>query len=167
MWRHGVKVDILEFEWGTPVIPEAVADKLKGSKYKLVAVVHAETSTGACNPIADIGGIVAGTDSLYLVDTVTSLGGIPVEMDKWNVDICYSGTQKCISCPPGISSISFSDRAVEAIMKRSRKVPNGYTIIQLPSTCSMAFIRRWSLLGGAGKCLRKACRKPQATCERS
>jgi len=124
--RLGAKVDTVEFEWGTPVIPEKVKAQLEKKDYSLVAVVHAETSTGVKNPVAEIGELVKKTNALYLVDTVTSLGGIPVEVDNWNIDILYSGTQKCLSCPPGLAPVSFSDRAVQKTLDRKSKVPNWY-----------------------------------------
>jgi alanine-glyoxylate transaminase / serine-glyoxylate transaminase / serine-pyruvate transaminase len=124
--RLGANVDTIEFEWGTPVIPATVKDKLAQKEYNLVAVVHAETSTGVCNPVAEISDLVKNTKSLFLVDTVTSLGGIPVEADVWQVDAMYSGTQKCLSCPPGLAPISFSERAVEKLLQRKNKVPNWY-----------------------------------------
>ena len=100
--RLGAVVDQLEFEWGTPVAVDAVKQKLAGEPYRIVAVVHAETSTGVANPVAEIGKLVRPTGALYLVDGVTSLGGMPVELDEWGVDAFYSGTQKCLSCPPGL-----------------------------------------------------------------
>ena len=124
--RLGAKVDALEFEWGTPVVPADVEKKLESSKYDLIAVVHAETSTGVRNPVEEISKIVTKTGALFLVDTVTSLGGIPVKVDEWKIDAIYSGTQKCLSCPPGLSPVSMSDRAVKKIMDRKSKVPNWY-----------------------------------------
>ncbi len=124
--RLRAEVDTLEFPWGTPVVPEAVRERLATREYDLVAVVHAETSTGVCNPVAEIGSLVRACDALYLVDTVTSLGGIPVAMDAWGADVLYSGTQKCLSCPPGLAPISFSERAVAKLQARSNKVPNWY-----------------------------------------
>ena len=124
--RLGAEVDSLKFEWGTPVILDSVREQLAQKKYDLVAVVHAETSTGVCNPVAEIGKMVAENGALYLVDCVTSMGGIDVKMDEWNIDALYSGTQKCLSCPPGLSPVSFSDRAVEKLTNRKTKVPNWY-----------------------------------------
>jgi len=129
--RLGARVDSLEFEWGTPVIPERVEEKLKTAEYKIVAVVHAETSTGVRNPVEHISQILKGKDSFFLVDTVTSLGGIKVAVDEWGVDALYSGTQKCLSCPPGLAPVSFSDRAVDAISRRDTKVPNWYLDISM------------------------------------
>jgi alanine-glyoxylate transaminase/serine-glyoxylate transaminase/serine-pyruvate transaminase len=124
--RLGARVDSMEYEWGTPVLVDEVAEKLKQNNYKIVAMVHAETSTGVANPVEAIGELVKGTDSLFLVDTVTSLGGMEVAVDKWGIDIIYSGTQKCLSCPPGIAPVSVSDRAVEILRNREKKVPNWY-----------------------------------------
>jgi alanine-glyoxylate transaminase/serine-glyoxylate transaminase/serine-pyruvate transaminase len=129
--RLGAQVDELEFAWGTPVVPEAVERKLKGVEYKLLAMVHAETSTGVCNPAADIGDLVRGKETLYLLDAVTSLGGIPVEVESWGVDALYSASQKCLSCPPGLAPVSFSRRAVETLRRRRSPVPNWYLDVGL------------------------------------
>ncbi|SHN55450.1 pyridoxal-phosphate-dependent aminotransferase family protein [Desulfovibrio litoralis] len=124
--RLGAEVDALEFEWGTPVLLDKVEEALKKNNYKVVAVVHAETSTGVCNPVKEIGELVAKSGALFLVDAVTSLGGMPVLTDEWKIDAIYSGTQKCLSCPPGLSPVSFSARAVETLKNRKTKVPNWY-----------------------------------------
>ena len=124
--RLGAKVDTLEFEWGKPVDVNEAKKKIDTKTYKIVAVVHAETSTGVCNPVAEIGSLLAGSDTLYMVDTVTSLGGMGVNMDKWGIDSLYSGTQKCISCPPGLAPVAFSDKAVTVLKGRKSKVPNWY-----------------------------------------
>lgn len=124
--RLGARVETLEFEWGSPVEAKKVQEKLKEKSYKIVAVVHAETSTGVRNPVDEIGDLLKGKDTLYLVDAVTSLGGIEVNVDAWGIDALYSGSQKCLSCPPGLSPVSFSDRALEVILHRSEKVPNWY-----------------------------------------
>jgi alanine-glyoxylate transaminase/serine-glyoxylate transaminase/serine-pyruvate transaminase len=124
--RLGAEVDSLEFEWGTPVIVDRVKDRLDNRAYKIVSMVHAETSTGVANPVQEVGKLVKESDALFLVDAVTSLGGMKVDVDKWGIDIIYSGTQKCLSCPPGISPVSVSKRAVEALTSRKSKVPNWY-----------------------------------------
>jgi alanine-glyoxylate transaminase/serine-glyoxylate transaminase/serine-pyruvate transaminase len=129
--RLGANVDILEFAWGTPVDVNAVEKKIRRESYKIVAVVHAETSTGVRNPIAEIGTLVKGSDTIYLVDTVTSLGGLEVRMDDWNIDVLYSGTQKCLSCPPGLAPLSFSDKALAKLSGRKTKVPNWYLDLTL------------------------------------
>ena len=127
--RLGAQVESIDFPWGTPVIVDQVADHLRKSEpYAIVAVVHAETSTGVLNPVEQIGKLVREMhpDALYLVDGVTSLGGIPVRLDDWHVDAFYSGTQKCLSCPPGLAPLSFSPRAVDRLKSRPTKVPNWY-----------------------------------------
>jgi alanine-glyoxylate transaminase/serine-glyoxylate transaminase/serine-pyruvate transaminase len=124
--RLGARVDTVEAEWGTVVDVDAVKAKLDGGAYDIVAVVHAETSTGVCNPVDRIGRMVNETDALYLVDAVTSLGGMPVDVKGWAVDAVYSGTQKCLSCPPGLAPVSFSPKAMEKLTHRKSKVPNWY-----------------------------------------
>ena len=129
--RLGADVDSLEFEWGTPVLPDKVAEQLRSKDYKIVAVVHAETSTGVKNPVEKLGELLKGKDTLYLVDTVTSLGGIEVATDSWGIDALYSGTQKCLSCPPGLAPVSFSDKALDVILNRQSKVPNWYLDVSM------------------------------------
>jgi len=124
--RLGAQVDAVEFPWGTPVIPEAAEKALKQKDYQILAVVHGETSTGVRNPVAEIGSVLKGSDCLYLVDAVTSLGGIEVNMDEWKVDAMYSGAQKCLSCPPGLAPLSCSEKALEKLGRRLKKVPNWY-----------------------------------------
>ncbi len=124
--RLGAKVDTLEFEWGTPVLIDNAEEKIKNGNYKIVALVHAETSTGVENPVKQIGAVVRNAGGIFIVDAVTSLGGIPVDADEWCADALYSGSQKCISCPPGLAPVTFSDKAVEIIQNRKTKVPNWY-----------------------------------------
>ena len=124
--RLGAKLVRVEAEWGKPIEPEAVEKALKKGRVKLVAIVHAETSTGVMQPIEEISRIAKERGALLVVDTVTSLGGCEVEMDKWGIDACYSGTQKCLSCPPGLSPVSFSDAAMEALRARASKVSSWY-----------------------------------------
>lgn len=113
--------------WGRVIDPADVAAALRGcARPKLVAVVHAETSTGAWQPLEDIGRLARDAGALFVVDTVTSLGGVPVRVDAWGIDACYSGTQKCLSCPPGLAPISFGPRAVEALRRRRRPVQSWY-----------------------------------------
>ncbi len=124
--RLGANVDTLTFAWGTPVMVDKVQKKLAEKSYKIVAIVHAETSTGVANPVAEVGELLKNTDTIYLVDAVTSLGGMPVLMDDWGIDALYSGTQKCLSCPPGLAPVSFSNKAAAALQNRKTKVPNWY-----------------------------------------
>jgi alanine-glyoxylate transaminase/serine-glyoxylate transaminase/serine-pyruvate transaminase len=129
--RLGGQVDVLEFPWGTPVQVEAVENRVRQQAYKIIAVVQAETSTGVKNPVAEIGRLLQGGEALYLVDTVTGLGGMEVRMDEWNIDVLYSGTQKCLSCPPGLAPISFSEKAMAKLKARKTKVPNWYLDLTL------------------------------------
>jgi alanine-glyoxylate transaminase/serine-glyoxylate transaminase/serine-pyruvate transaminase len=129
--RCGAVVSRAETPWGRAVDPAAVASAAQADRPKIIAVVHAETSTGACTAIPPIAEIARSAGALLLVDCVTSLGGIPVEMDAWGVDACYSGTQKCLSCPPGLSPVSFSPRALEIIGSRKGKVASWYLDLTL------------------------------------
>ncbi len=120
--RCGGRLIRVEAPWGQIVDPAAVEEALKQhAPVKAVAIVHAETSTGVHQPLHDIGVHCRRHHALYIVDAVTSLGGLPVEVDRWNIDIAYSGTQKCLSCPPGLAPLTVSERALTII--RSRKVP--------------------------------------------
>lgn len=112
----------LEAPWGRIVEPGAVKAALDGSgPVKAVALVHAETSTGVHQPLEEVGRLCREHGALFVVDAVTSLGGVPLEVDAWGIDVCYSGTQKCLSCPPGLAPLTVSDRALAAI--RNRKGP--------------------------------------------
>jgi alanine-glyoxylate transaminase / serine-glyoxylate transaminase / serine-pyruvate transaminase len=124
--RIGGKVVRVDGEWGRAVDSDAVAKAVKGCKPKVVAVVHAETSTGACTPLEDISKIAHEAGALFLVDCVTSLAGIDVPIDGMNVDAAYSGTQKCISCPPGLSPVTFSAAAVKALDQRKHSLVSWY-----------------------------------------
>jgi alanine-glyoxylate transaminase/serine-glyoxylate transaminase/serine-pyruvate transaminase len=129
--RCGAKVTRVESPWGTIIEPKAVAEALKNKKPKLVAIVHAETSTGALTPVKEISDLARAAGALFVLDTVTSLGGCPVRIDEWQVDAVYSGTQKCLSCPPGLSPVSFSPRALEAARNRKSKVQSWYLDVNL------------------------------------
>lgn len=125
--RCGAKAIKLEAPWGNVIDPEDIRRALlENAPVKLVALVHAETSTGAWQPLDDVGRITRDADCLLVVDAVTSLGGCPVRIDDWLVDACYSGTQKCLSCPPGLSPVTFGARAIEALRKRKTKVQSWY-----------------------------------------
>ncbi|MGE0667259.1 MAG: alanine--glyoxylate aminotransferase family protein [Sphingomonadales bacterium] len=117
----GVPVAV-EFDWGAAVDPGRIEDALKANPdAKVLAFVHAETSTGVAAPAEEIAAIARRHGCLTLMDAVTSVAGIPVEVDAWQIDAVYSGTQKCLSCPPGLSPVSFSERAVAAV--KARKAP--------------------------------------------
>ena len=124
--RLGAQVDTVEFPWGKPVAAAEVAKKLKAKSYKLVGMVHGETSTGVLNPIEEIGPLVREAGAYFIVDAVTSLGGNKLYTDKYQVDALYSCSQKCLGCPSGLSPVTFSGRAMEKIAARRKKVPNFY-----------------------------------------
>ena len=122
---HGAATKVLEVPWGKCIRPEQVKEAMKEDDYKAVTVTHVDTSTGIVNPIKEIGQIVKENgDAFYIVDTVCSLGGIEVRTDDWNIDMCVSGSQKCISIPPGLALLSASDRVFESL--DSRKMPVGF-----------------------------------------
>jgi alanine-glyoxylate transaminase/serine-glyoxylate transaminase/serine-pyruvate transaminase len=125
--RCGATCVKIEAPWGHVIEPQMVRVALEQyPKAKLVTVVHAETSTGAWQPLEEIGAAVRAAGRLFVVDAVTSLGGCPVRIDDWRVDACYSGTQKCLSCPPGLAPITFGPRAVAALEARKSKVRSWY-----------------------------------------
>ncbi len=124
--RAGANVTTIERPWGEVFDLQQVREVLQRVRPKVLGIVHAETSTGAWQPLAGLGELCHELDALLLVDTVTSLGGVPVEVDAWGIDAVYSGTQKCLSCPPGLAPVSFSPRGVEAIERRKTKVQSWY-----------------------------------------
>jgi alanine-glyoxylate transaminase/serine-glyoxylate transaminase/serine-pyruvate transaminase len=125
--RCGATLVKVEAPWGRVVDPADVSAALtRAPRPKLVAIVHAETSTGAWQPLEEIGKLTHDTGALFVVDTVTSLGGHPLRVDDWGIDACYSGTQKCLSCPPGLSPLTFSTRAAEVLRHRRTKVQSWY-----------------------------------------
>ena len=132
--RCGAKVTKVEAEWGRIIEAQQIADALKTCQPKFVAIVHAETSTGALTPVEEISRLAHEAGALFLLDTVTSLGGCPVRIDEWQVDAVYSGTQKCLSCPPGLSPISLSPRALAAAANRKTKVQSWYLDVNLLSS---------------------------------
>ena len=124
--RCGATPIIVESPWGQPINPMDVEGSIKGTGAKLLAIVHAETSTGVLQPLDDICRIADSQGALLLLDTVTSLGGCDVRIDDWGIDVAYSGTQKCLSCPPGLSPVTFNDRAMEIVRNRKTKVQSWY-----------------------------------------
>ncbi len=129
--RCGARVTKVEAPWGQIIQPEQIRQALKVTRPKVVAIVHAETSTGALTPVEEIARLTREAGALFLLDTVTSLGGCPVKIDEWGVDAVYSGTQKCLSAPPGLSPVSLGARAMEAARKRKAKAQSWYLDVNL------------------------------------
>jgi alanine-glyoxylate transaminase / serine-glyoxylate transaminase / serine-pyruvate transaminase len=124
--RAGALVTKLEKPWGQVFDPAEIAAALKQHRPRVVGIVLAETSTGAWQPVEEIAKLVHEHDALLIVDAVTGLGGVPVETDAWELDCVYSGTQKCLSCPPGLAPITFGPRAAAKIKSRKSKVQSWY-----------------------------------------
>jgi alanine-glyoxylate transaminase/serine-glyoxylate transaminase/serine-pyruvate transaminase len=124
--RIGGRLKLVEAEWGQAVDPETVRRSVRQDPPKVLTVVHAETSTGVCQPLEDLAAIANEAGVLFLVDTVTSLGGLPVALDRMGIDAAYAGTQKCISGPPGLAPVSFSPAAVDALERRRSPVVSWY-----------------------------------------
>lgn len=129
--RAGAQVTTVERAWGEVFTTDDLKDVLAQKKPKVVGIVMAETSTGAAQPIEEISQLVHDAGALLLVDAVTALGGMPVAIDDWGIDAIYSGSQKCLSCPPGLAPVSFSQRAVEAVLNRKSKVQSWYLDISM------------------------------------
>jgi alanine-glyoxylate transaminase / serine-glyoxylate transaminase / serine-pyruvate transaminase len=131
--RAGAVVTPLDKPWGDIFELDELRQVLQKVRPKVLGIIHAETSTGAWQPAEELGKLCHEFDTLLLLDTVTSLGGVPVEVDGWGIDAVYSGTQKCLSCPPGLAPVSFSTRAVEAMNRRKSRVQSWYldmTLVQ-------------------------------------
>ena len=131
--RCGANVIKVEAPWGEIIRPEQVKEAIAGKSPKLIALVHAETSTGALTPAEEISKIAHDAGALMLLDTVTSLGGCEVDIDGWGIDAVYSGTQKCLSCPPGLAPVSLSPKALEIANNRKTKVQSWYLDVNLLS----------------------------------
>ena len=130
--RYGAQVDRIDRPWGEAFDPDEIKTALSQKKYKLLALVHAETSTGVLQPgIAEIAAAAHDNGALLVMDTVTSLGGMPVEIDAWGVDVAFSGTQKSMSAPPGLAPLTISPRAREVLRNRSVPVGNWYLDLSL------------------------------------
>lgn len=130
--RCGAKVFKIESDWGKIVEPAQVKKALgQCLRPKLVAVVHAETSTGVWQPLREVSDLVHNAGALFMVDAVTSYCGIPLKVDEWKIDALYSGSQKCLSAPPGLSPVTFSDAAVKALENRKKKVQSWFLDLSL------------------------------------
>jgi len=125
--KYGIIPVKIEEEWGKPIKFDDVLETLENNKdVGGIALVSGETSTGVYQPLDEVGKLCKEKNLIFMVDAVTTLGGMPVEVDKWNIDACYSGTQKCLSCPPGLSPVTFSDKAIEKIKNRKTPVETWY-----------------------------------------
>lgn len=130
--RCGATAVVVSDEWGRAIDPAKVEAAIKANPdAKVLAFVHAETSTGARSDAATLCGLARAAGLLTVVDTVTSLGGIPVEIDRWQADASYSGSQKCLSCPPGLSPVTFGPRALERVKQRKTKVQSWFLDLSL------------------------------------
>ena len=123
--RLGIDFDTVDDDWGRQTNLDELEDMLKQNNYGLVAAIHAETSTGVINPIKEIGELCKKYNTKFMVDCVTSLGGTEIRFDDWNIDYAYSGTQKCLAAPPGLSPASLSNSAIDYIKKR-KKLPSSW-----------------------------------------
>ena len=130
--RYGVNVVEVEAEWGEAVPNELILQALdEHPEARLVAVVHAETSTGVEHPLAQLGAALRGRDTLLMADCVTSLGGVELDVGGWGVDYAYSCTQKCLAAPPGMSPVAVSEAALERIRARTQPVPFSFDLLLL------------------------------------
>ncbi len=129
--RTGANVRIIEASLGEVIPPERFEEELKKKPAKLVALVHAETSTGAYQPVAEVAEIAHRYGALIAIDCVTSLGGMPVKVDEWGIDAAASCSQKCLGAPPGLSPVTFGPRAMEVVRSRKTKVQSWYLDLNL------------------------------------
>lgn len=130
--RAGAIVHVVQAEWGETFSEAAIAEAVAAHpNSKLLGIVHAETSTGAHQDLVGISKLVHDAGMLFVVDAVTSLGGHELKVDEWEIDAIYSGTQKCLSCPPGLSPVSFSPRALQAMDARTRPVQSWYLDVSM------------------------------------
>jgi alanine-glyoxylate transaminase/serine-glyoxylate transaminase/serine-pyruvate transaminase len=129
--RQGAQLTLIEGEWGKPTDPERVEEALKGGAYKVITLVHAETSTGVLQPMDEIVDLAKTHGAMIILDAVTSLGGVELKVDEWGADAVYSCSQKCIGAPSGLAPVTFSERAVEGVKKRKHPVRSWYLDILL------------------------------------
>lgn len=132
--RVGADVVRVPAEWGRPVDPKAVEDAVQRGPTRVLAAVHVETSTGVLQPLPPLAEIAHRHGALLFVDAVTSLGGVELRVDDWGVDLCYSGSQKCLNVPPGLAPITGGERVRERLASRKTKVASWYFDLSLLST---------------------------------
>ena len=129
--RCGARVHEVDTPWGKPVDPQALSDELaRHPRVKAVGVVHAETSTGVLTPMPEIIDVIHRHGAIAIVDAVTSLGGHDMQVDEWGIDVCYSGTQKCLGAPPGLAPITLSEDAMQVLRTRETPVQSFYFNLQ-------------------------------------
>lgn len=144
MERCGATVHAVEAAWGDVITLDQISAALdQHPKAKLVAIVHAETSTGAHQPLEGFAELIHSRGALFVVDAVTSLGGHELRVDDWGIDAIYSGTQKCLSCPPGLAPVSFGDRALAVMDSRQTKCQSWYLDVSM--------LRKYYTSGGGGR----------------
>jgi alanine-glyoxylate transaminase/serine-glyoxylate transaminase/serine-pyruvate transaminase len=129
--RAGGRATEVRADWGQAIDPNKIEEAMKSSQSRALLIVHAETSTGALQDLTSLADIAHQQDALLVVDAVTSLGGHPVGVDRNGIDVCYSGTQKCLGAPPGLAPITFSERSLERIRNRRSKVQSWYLDITM------------------------------------
>jgi alanine-glyoxylate transaminase / serine-glyoxylate transaminase / serine-pyruvate transaminase len=129
--RCGGEVEVVDAPWGEILPDDAMLEAIDRVRPAIVALVHAETSTGVCQPTAAIAEAARRAGALVVLDCVTSLAGMPVEIDGWGIDAAYSGTQKCLSCPPGLSPVTLSERAMDKVRGRKTPVQSWYLDLNL------------------------------------
>jgi alanine-glyoxylate transaminase/serine-glyoxylate transaminase/serine-pyruvate transaminase len=131
--RYGADTRSIQKPWGQAFDLAELRSAMEAHRPSILALVHAETSTGARQPLEGVGDLCREFDCLLLLDTVTSMGGVPLFLDAWGVDMAYSGSQKCLSCPPGIAPLTLGDRAIEKLVRRKTPVANWYLDMSLVS----------------------------------
>ncbi len=124
--RYGARTSQVRAEWGQVIDPQAIMDAVRREHPRLVCIVHGETSTGMLQPLEEIGAVCREHDALLAVDAVVTLGGVPVETNAWQMDVCFAGGQKCLGMPSGMSPITYNDRAERALAARKSPVTSNY-----------------------------------------
>lgn len=131
--RHEAEITVIKEQWGKPIDPQMVEEAIRKRPVKVIALVHAETSTGVLQPMEDIAAIAERNGAMILLDVVTSLGGLELDLDRLGIDMAYGCSQKCVGSPPGLSPVTFSDRAMDVVRSRRTPVRNWYLDMDLLS----------------------------------